>query len=242
MKYLGGKHKIGKEISDFLCSQCSPCKVDGYLEPFCGSLGVFKHMTNRGYKNCIASDIQPDLIDLWTSLQNNNLQLPEKFSIDLYNDLKNNTQQSPNYLKAVAGFGLSFGGNYFSGYCQKYDPKRDYYNAFKNSLNKIKPQLNNVQFHHKSYLDYKPVNMLIYCDPPYYKTAIYKSTEPFNHELFWDTMREWSLTNYVFISEETAPLDFVQVFSIQKRRTISKINRPFKTESLYCMGNGFSRG
>ena len=235
MKYLGGKHNIGKAISEFLYSQCLPNMVDGYLEPFCGSLGITKYMSQLGYKKCIASDIQPDLIDLWISLQNNNLYLPEDFSIDLYNDLKNTL--SPNALKAVAGFGLSFGGKYFGGYCQKYvgNSKRNYYSEFKNSLDKIKPNLDGVQFYHKSYLDYEPVNMLIYCDPPYNKTETYKSTEPFNHELFWQTMRLWSVNNYVFISEQTAPPDFKPIWSQQKQRTLCKTSHPLKTEYLFSL-------
>ena len=82
------------------------------------------------------------MIDLWISLQNNNLYLPKDFSIDLYNDLKNTL--SPNPLKAVAEFGFSFGGKYFGGYCQKYvgNSKRNYYSEFENSLDKIKPHLN----------------------------------------------------------------------------------------------------
>ena len=53
MKYLGGKHKIGKEIANFMINKCPPENYKTYLEPFCGSLGVFKNMTNRCYKKYI---------------------------------------------------------------------------------------------------------------------------------------------------------------------------------------------
>ena len=40
MKYVGGKHKLGIEISE-LINNIVDCKcVDGYFEPFCGSLGM----------------------------------------------------------------------------------------------------------------------------------------------------------------------------------------------------------
>ena len=77
MKYLGGKHGIGKQIAEFLLTICNDKVIDGYLEPFCGSLGVFKHMTNiEKYKKFIASDIQPDLIEMWKQIQNNKLKIP----------------------------------------------------------------------------------------------------------------------------------------------------------------------
>jgi len=60
MKYLGGKHGIGKHIAEFMVKECPPDNVDGYLEPFCGSLGVFKQMTDKGYNEYIASDYHPD--------------------------------------------------------------------------------------------------------------------------------------------------------------------------------------
>ena len=61
MKYLGGKHGIGKLIAEFISKECPPENAkNGYLEPFCGSLGVFKQMTDRDYKKYIASDKQPD--------------------------------------------------------------------------------------------------------------------------------------------------------------------------------------
>ena len=80
MRYLGGKHKIGEELSQFMVTSCSANSVDGYLEPFCGSLGVFKHMTDKGYKKYIASDIQPDLIEMWNDLKNGTLKVPDKMT------------------------------------------------------------------------------------------------------------------------------------------------------------------
>ena len=44
MKYLGAKHLIGNYIATYINNIVSPDMVDGYLEPFAGSLGVFKQM------------------------------------------------------------------------------------------------------------------------------------------------------------------------------------------------------
>jgi DNA adenine methylase len=239
MKYLGGKHGIGKLIANFISNKCPPDLVKGYMEPFCGSLGVFKNMTNKGYKKYIASDIQPDLIEMWKKLQNNKLHIPNEITEETYNKLK--ISKSPNALKAVAGFGLSFGGKYFAGYAQKWvgNSGRNFLNEFKNSIEKIKPtiQEKNIFFYNKSYSSFHPSNMLIYCDPPYKSTQGY-STGDFNDILFWDTMRLWSKNNYVFISEEHAPSDFAVVWKKQKRRTLDKKNRFYKYEKLYSyVGN-----
>lgn len=234
MKYLGGKHGIGKQIADFMSQKCPPNSTKGYIEPFCGSLGVFKHMTNKGYKKYIGSDIQPDLIELWKKIQTNDLRIPNNIDEEMYNKLKH--AKSPNALKAIAGFGLSFGGKYFAGYAQKWagNSGRNFLDEFRNSIQKIKPtiQATNVHFYNKSYTDYNPTDMLIYCDPPYKETQGY-STGDFDHETFWETMRKWSKNNCVFISEESSPSDFAVVWKKQKRRTLDKENRFYSYEKLY---------
>jgi len=237
MKYLGGKHGIGKEIASFITSKYGPgpSTANGYLEPFCGSLGVFKHMTDKNYKKYIASDIQPDLIEMWQKIQNGTLKLPKDIDETKWKSLKNS--KSPNALKAVAGFGLSFGGDFFIGYAQKYvsTSGRNFYGEFKRSITKIKPTITKpiVKFCNKSYKVLKPVNMLIYCDPPYKDVVGYTGAGTFNHEEFWNIMRLWSKNNIVFISEEKAPNDFKCVWSNRKRRTLNKQVRDYRTEKLF---------
>ena len=73
---------------------------------------------------------------------------------------------------------------------------------------------------------------VIYCDPPYKNTEGY-STGDFDHDLFWETMRKWSKHNCVFISEESAPSDFIVVWKKSKRRTLDKTSRFHKYEKIY---------
>lgn len=68
-----------------------------------------------------------------------------------------------------------------------------------------------VSFESKSYLDYSPEGMIIYCDPPYANTDTggYRANKgKFDSGLFWETMRDWSKNNTVIISEYVAPDDF----------------------------------
>jgi DNA adenine methylase len=82
--------------------------------------------------------------------------------------------------------------------------------------------------------------MLIYCDPPYQGTESYRWTNAFNHEQFWETMREWSKHHIVIVSEEHAPLDFQSVWSCQKKRKLSsnKKKRLNKREHLFMWKHG----
>ncbi len=241
MKYLGAKHLIGNHIATYINNIVCPDMVDGYLEPFSGSLGVFKQMIKYNYKKYIASDLQPDIILMWKKLQNNELILPRTFNEKTWLKLKNT--KSPNELKAVAGFGMSFGGQYFSGYIQKHakGSSRDFYKEFKNSLNKIQNliQKSNIKFYNKSYDSWEPINMLIYCDPPYKNTVGY-DTGDFDHDKFWETMRKWSKNNYVFISEENAPEDFKVIWKKTKRRTLNSAIRSSKIEKIYVYKNGMA--
>ena len=50
------------------------------------------------------------------------------------------------------------------------------------------------------------------CDPPYQNTTGYK-TGYFDHEKFFDWCREQAKNNLVFVSEYTAPDDFIEVWS-----------------------------
>ena len=161
MRYLGGKHTIGREIASFLHSVCPEFLVSAYLEPFCGSLGVFKHMTSYSYSQYIAGDLHADLIALWVAVQNGTFNLPIHISKDEYLQWK--LHPTPHYMRAVCGFGLSFGGKWFGSYIQTTNAKRNYLDEFSRSIKEIasKIQRENVSFHYKSYDSWEPQNMLI---------------------------------------------------------------------------------
>jgi DNA adenine methylase len=246
MKYMGGKYFLAKPISELMKSKVPPDKVDGYLEPFCGALNVLMKM-NDEYQ-CEASDYHPDLIQMWHEVQNDTFIEPEEVTEEYYNESKK--LESPSALKGFIGFGLSFGGKFYSGYADKYrnDKKEDYLQEAKNSLKKIKPKIKDVKFQCISYDKLKPNNKLIYCDPPYQKTKFpikyrtqTKNYDVFGNDKFWDVMREWSKNNYVFISETTAPPDFIPVWQKTTHRSASQSEKTrykndsdaFKIEKVY---------
>lgn len=239
MKYLGGKHGIGKRVAAFITEKCPPTDYKGYLEPFCGSLGVFKQMTDKGYSHYVASDAHSDLIAMWKAVKDDSLALPARMSEKEYNRLKH--AKSPDPMKAVAGFGLSFGGKYFGGYAQRAagDSGRNFFQEFKRSIASIAPRIQrpDVKFMHRNYSSFRPKNMVIYCDPPYRNTHGY-SVGSFDHEKFWQTMREWSKDNCVLVSEESAPRDFKVVWRQRKRRTLDHSARFHRVEKVYMYKGG----
>jgi DNA adenine methylase len=234
---MGGKYFLGKEISRIMKERVHPDEVDGYLEPFCGALSILTNM-NDTY-DCFASDYHPDLIELWKSVQNNTFVAPQTMTEDLYNEIKG--YDSPNALKAFVGFGCSFGGKFFSGYADKYKntKKENYLKEITNSIRKKKDKLHNIHFECCSYDEWSPSNMLIYCDPPYRETNFpikyrtdTKHYDDFDNEHFWDVMREWSKDNQVFVSETSAPADFVPIWTKETHRSASQSCKTrYKNES-----------
>jgi DNA adenine methylase len=217
VKYMGGKHTIGKKIADYIKAN-STNKI--YFDPFCGSLGVAKHFTE--YPR-ILNDIMPDLILFWKDYQEGNI--PEPVSEEDYRQLKF-AQSSPR--RGFAGFFLSFNGKWFGGYLKNNILRnRDFFQEAIKSLQKIK--LNNTIFHNKSYTEFNPVNQIIYVDPPYQGTTKY--THEIDYDVFWNTMRKWSENNEVFVSEYQAPHeDWECVLEIPTRSALAKEKR---TEKLF---------
>ena len=103
------------------------------------------------------------------------------------------------------------------------------------SLMRDLPTLKNAIF---TCLDYReveiPDNSVVLCDPPYVNTTGY-SLEQFDHDAFWEYMRELSKTNSVFICEQEVPDDFECIWEKELTRTLdyNKENQPKKIEKLF---------
>lgn len=162
----------------------------------------------------IASDYNQSLITLYQSLQQG-WNPPIEVSLELYKEIQ--SKKDPlDPLTAFVGFGCSFGGKWFGGFADINDPK-NHLGDPKKTLGKKMKFLMDVSFYFKSYLDYSPVDYLIYCDPPYQNTTGYGATGQFDTELFWETIRKWSKSNTVVISEYNAPSDFSCVLEMNTK-------------------------
>jgi DNA adenine methylase len=231
MKYLGGKQRLGKHLSPFLHQLWGKNDLVGYMEPFCGSLGVLKNMTDL-HTTILANDYHADLIQMWKEVQEKTFEYPQSISEEEYLEAKQ--LQSPSAYKAFVGFGMSFGGRYFGAYSQKYlnGKKEDFCKEMVHSLTKTAPKIQNVTFTNHDYRTLKPNKMLVYCDPPYAWTKFpikyrrdVKKYDVFDSEEFWTIMREWSKNNLVIVSEMTAPPDFVEVWSLDRYRSAAQSSK-----------------
>ena len=81
----------------------------------------------------------------------------------------------------------------------------------------------------KPYLECE--NCLIYCDPPYAEGIGYKSD--FNHEEFWQWVRDMSKKNIVVVSEYQAPDDFEAIWEMPVKTHLNNRNKLNKVEKLF---------
>lgn len=223
MAYVGGKAKCATHILDILNDPA----YDGmtYFEPFVGYGHILRRVVNKN--KYIVTDINPLVVSLLQGIQKHTPL--KKVSRVRYYELK---PQSSNHSfeRAIACFAQSYNGRAWGGYVT--DNRRspsfngkvmDYCKQRFNYYRKLQenPTFMSAEIlPASSYDEYEPHKCLIYCDPPYEGTTQY-DTAPFDHEAFWATMREWSRDNIVYISEYSAPADFVEVAGDVKHCTLS---------------------
>jgi DNA adenine methylase len=220
MQYLGGKSKIGPQIVELLNSVRKPGQT--YIEPFMGGLWV-TYLTGPWGCPRFASDSNPYIVTLYKKLQEG-WEPPTEISEEQYQHYKKN-QDVYDPLTAFIGIGCSFAGKWFGGYARdsKFNPKPNKYaGQAARSLKKKIDRCKDVVF---SCMDYKealsmaPPESLIYLDPPYANTTKYKQGA-FNHDEFWNTVREYSGLHDIYISEYTAPDDFKETLVLPTKTSL----------------------
>lgn len=220
MKYVGGKVKLAKIICSYLNQARKSNQL--YIEPFVGGGSILAGI-NKGPN--LALDYCKSLIELWRKLQEG-WQPPNFIEEDDYH------RNHPLYLQAFIGFGCSFGGKYFGGYAR--NSERNYAREAKIALlQKINSIHFDTEFICLPYWRLNPKNALIYCDPPYAGTLGYDAIEQFDSDLFWWTMKQWSKTNTIFVSEQQAPKQFRCIWMQSRIRTIDKDTTKRAKEKLF---------
>lgn len=130
MRYLGGKQRISKYLSQYLNSQLTD--EQPFVDLFCVSCNIITKIDNDRQR--IANDKHKYLIAMWKELQEGWIPL-QSLTRKEYKEIKNNKDDKP-YLTGFVGFGCSFAGRWFEGYAQSNN--RNYcLNAHNSVLNKI---------------------------------------------------------------------------------------------------------
>jgi site-specific DNA-adenine methylase len=230
--YYGGKQKIGKCIAKVIVNTSLDIiddkgfRVKGYCEPFCGMLGVYKHIPELfseeigGRLSYKAGDSNKSVILMWQAAQKG-WKPPVKASKKQYDSLKDTPDSA---LKAYVGHQYSFGGQYFNGYAPSYGKTANSSKASNNIVN-IADELRRVIFKAGSYTQFSGLKgYVIYCDPPYHAgTRRYYENErnkmAFDIDSFWEWCSDMSEHNIVFVSGYSAPKNFETVFSSSHKLT-----------------------
>lgn len=226
MQYLGGKSKIRKQVAAFLESKRAPGQL--YFEPFVGGGWVLQEMSGMR----VAADGNEALVALYQALQCG-WEPPGAISEEQYMQCKER-QDMTDPMTAFCGIGCSFSGKWFCGYAKS--GTRNYAANAKSSLKAQLPRIHDVIFSHGLFHQWQPRNALVYCDPPYANTTQYGAFNGFDHDLFWQTMREWvAAGNTVIVSEYSAPPDFKCVHEMQSQMGLTSGDMGKRTKRIERM-------
>lgn len=246
MQYMGGKSRISRSIAEII-NAVSGRKIQNRATPipnikrigggqvfvslFCGSCSVESKVT--GFQRMILNDRHEYLIALLKGVQGG-YELPDAITETEYQYIRQNKSEDP-VLTGFVGFGCSFGGKWFGGYARN-KGGTNYAAQSKKSLLKDMATLTDAEFVCGDYRTLPiPYGAVIYADPPYEGTTGY-SGDKFDSNDFWIAMRLLADTGHtVFISEQTAPDDFICVWEKPFMRTldVNKQNQFQITEKLF---------
>ena len=218
MQYFGGKQRISNQLGEYLNQQLKQNQI--FVDLFCGSCNIISKINNDRIR--IANDKHYYLIEMWKALQNG-WEMPDYISEEEYKYIKNNKNEDV-ALTGFVGFGLSYSGKWFGGYCRDKTGRNYCLNA-KNSNNKILDKIKDVYFYNMDYKELDiPEGSLVYCDIPYKNTTQYCKEEVgiFNHDEFYDWVRSNSKKYEIYISEykENIPDDFSIVWEQESKKDI----------------------
>lgn len=232
MQYVGSKTRgPGPRIAALLNAVIADRELRVYAEPFCGALSV---LCKVKAPRRLASDACEALITFHQAVQAGWVP-PDELTKEQWAHYKA-TQDPQDPMTALAGFGCSWGGNYFSSYSATYKfTKRRVTTAFaasQSARNKM-AKCADVEFACRDYRRTPPAD-ITYCDTPYAGTVGYPAVGPFDHEAFWAWARERSKGSLLVASEMTAPEDFTPVLDFNVQNRIATASRTRRQEYLFA--------
>ena len=232
LPYHAGKSALSKPISKIIIDLFNKNEnITKYAEPFCGmmrvGIEVMKHNEkDKNLKKFLFSDVNKTITVFLKKLHDGWLPRVEDITQDKWERYK--SSKSVTAQKSFIGYTLGFGGQYFGG--AKPIKDRNYrLNYLKNKreyLKDLKPFFTSKKFSikQKSVFDLDFKNTIIYCDPPYVKTA-WRAKTKWDKDMeqeFWDKVYDWlepSKNNIVLISnsERTKRVKGLRIKTIFKK-------------------------
>jgi DNA adenine methylase len=231
MKYMGSKNRIAKHILPIMLKDRKEGQY--WVEPFVGGANMIDKVTG----NRIGADSNKYLIALLSEMTKEGFGSPDVDEVKFL-EIKNNKSKFDDWIVGYAGFQLSFGAMWFSGYRKDKQGIRNYSDEAKRNVDKQSKKLKGITFINTEYKKLEiPCKSIIYCDPPYENTAKYKAVDEFNHGEFWQWCRDKAKEGHtVFVSEYNAPDDFECIWQQELNVSVAKDGKHKKAiEKLFTI-------
>jgi len=238
MKYVGSKNRLSKELVPIIQSYITD-EIRGYLEPFVGGANMIDKIDCEKKIGC---DSHEELIELLKYVQNPKNELPQHISEDEYKKVKNDKKHYPKWYVGLVGFNATFGAKWFGGYARsmksdKITP-RDMSNEAIRNIEKQRPNLKDISFYNRSFIDIDPkavTRYVIYCDIPYRNTLKY-STNEFPYDEFYNWCKEMkNNNNIVLVSEYNMPDEFKCIWQKEHKVGINQDKHQERIEKLFIL-------
>lgn len=241
---MGSKNRLAGEIVPILQRCIDTNNITEYYEPCVGGANVIdKIRCERRF----GSDRSDTLIALLTQARDNFDGVLKEGNRELWDKgkayIKDGIMPDDMTLAEIGAmeFLASFNnGGFPRGYAKPKDGRDPYAEAYRN-LEVQAPHLKGIDFRCCNYWELPDTEgALVYIDPPYANTKQYQyaNAPKFDYDKFWQWVRERSLTNWVFVSEQTAPDDFDVIWEKEVKRTCSSDNKFKATEKLFRYSKG----
>jgi hypothetical protein len=256
MVYMGSKRRYCKYIVPIIQKYIDENNIGIFIDLFCGGANLTDKI------NCdyvYGNDLSPSLIALHKQAQEDFSLIPidgnREYWDTAYADWKNikaamdkgeaipPTELSLSDIGAIEWYGSFSNGGFPRGYAKPSHGRNYYQEAYRNHKAQAESEkYKKIIFKQGDYkrFQYQPNphnNILYYADSPYKNTKPYAINPKFNHEEYYDWLREVSKTTPVFISEQWMPDDFEVIWEKETTRTAGKDNNFKACEKLYFIDN-----
>lgn len=214
MRYMGSKARYAKHIVPILMNGHDQSKP--YIEPFVGGGNMIAKVPAEIRWGSDVAEYAIALLDAlskgWTP--------PDTLSELEYNQIKENPSEYDPELVGFAAYCCSYSGKFWGGFWRS--GNRDGAAEQSRHLIKQSREIVGVTFTVDNYGSrIYPEGSTVYCDPPYANTTKYKSGN-FDHKVFWEWAERLSHTRRVFVSEYTAPDNWVPVWKKEVTNSLTK--------------------